>query len=81
MLDIFWKYFLKKIMLVEKSFYVTGLIRKAIMDYEQTALIYRNFGQEKKFQEKPDYNRYKKEQSFGVVKINQNLIGCVCYIS
>jgi hypothetical protein len=34
------------------------------MDYEQTSLIYRNFGQEKKFQEKPDYNRYKKEQSW-----------------
>jgi hypothetical protein len=34
------------------------------MDYEQTALIYRNFGQEKKFQEKPEHNRYKKEQAW-----------------
>ena len=34
------------------------------MDYEQTALIYRNLGHEKKFQEKPDYNRYKKEQGW-----------------
>ena len=42
----------------------TGFIKKAIIDYEQTALIYRNLGHEKKFQEKPDYNRYKKEQSW-----------------
>jgi hypothetical protein len=34
------------------------------MDYEQTALIYRNFGFEKKFKEKPDYNRYTKEKSW-----------------
>jgi hypothetical protein len=34
------------------------------MDYEQTALTYRNFGQEKKFQEKPDYTMYKKEQGW-----------------
>jgi hypothetical protein len=41
----------------------TGFIKNVIMDYEQTALIYRNFGQEKKFQEKPEHNRYKKEQA------------------
>jgi hypothetical protein len=34
------------------------------MDFEQTLLTYRNFGHEKKFQEKPDYNRYKKEQGW-----------------
>jgi hypothetical protein len=34
------------------------------MDFEQTSLIYSSFGQEKKFKEKPDYNRYKKEQSW-----------------
>jgi hypothetical protein len=34
------------------------------MEYEQTSLIYKNLGHEKKFQEKPDYNRYKKEQAW-----------------
>ena len=34
------------------------------MDYEQTTLIYKNLGHEKKFQEKPDNIRYKKEQAW-----------------
>jgi hypothetical protein len=34
------------------------------MDYEQTLQTYRNFGHEKKFQDKPDFNRYKKEQAW-----------------
>jgi hypothetical protein len=34
------------------------------MDYNLTLETYRNFGHEKKFQEKPDYNRYKKEQGW-----------------
>jgi hypothetical protein len=33
------------------------------MDYDQTSLIYRNFGQ-KKFQEKPEYFRYNKEKAW-----------------
>jgi hypothetical protein len=34
------------------------------MDYNQTLEIYKNFGQEKKFKEKPDYPRYNKEQGW-----------------
>jgi hypothetical protein len=44
------------------------------MDYEQTLLTYRNFGQEKKFTEKPDYNRYKKEQGW-FEKVKSKRIG------
>jgi hypothetical protein len=31
------------------------------MDYEQTYLTYKNLGQAKKFEQLPNYNRYKKE--------------------
>jgi hypothetical protein len=31
------------------------------MDFERTAQVYKEIGQEKKFEETPDYNRYKKE--------------------
>jgi hypothetical protein len=31
------------------------------MDFEQTYLTYKNLGQAKKFEQLPDYNRYKKE--------------------
>jgi hypothetical protein len=34
------------------------------MDYNQTLEIYKNFDQEKKFKEKPEYSRYTKEQSW-----------------
>jgi hypothetical protein len=34
------------------------------MDYNQTLEIYRNFGQEKKFKEKPDNNRFLKEKAW-----------------
>jgi hypothetical protein len=34
------------------------------MDYNQTLETYSNFGQEKKFKEKPDYNRYNKEKAW-----------------
>jgi hypothetical protein len=31
------------------------------MDYDKTYLAYKNLGQGKKFEQLPDYNRYKKE--------------------
>jgi len=31
------------------------------MDYDKTYLAYKNLGQAKKFEQLPDYNRYKKE--------------------
>ena len=34
------------------------------MDFDRTAQIYRDIGQEKKFKEMPDYNRYMKEQKW-----------------
>jgi hypothetical protein len=34
------------------------------MDYEQTYLAYKNLGQEKKFENLPDFNRYKKEKGW-----------------
>ena len=34
------------------------------MDYDRTAQVYKDIGQEKKFKEMPDYNRYMKEQKW-----------------
>ena len=34
------------------------------MDFNRTLEIYKNFGQEKKFKEKPDNNRYEKEKAW-----------------
>lgn len=34
------------------------------MDYDRTAQVYKDIGQEKKFKETPDYNRYMKEQKW-----------------
>ena len=38
--------------------------KKAIMDFEQTYLTYKNLGQAKKFEQQPDYNRYNKEKAW-----------------
>ena len=34
------------------------------MDYERTRQLYEEIGQLKKFEETPDFNRYKKEQKW-----------------
>jgi hypothetical protein len=49
---------------VEKRLKLNDFIKKAIMDYEQTYLTYKNLGQAKKFEQQPDYNRYKKEKAW-----------------
>jgi hypothetical protein len=43
---------------------LTDPIKRIIMDYVKTRELYQELGQIKKFEETPDFNRYKKEQKW-----------------